>query len=142
MSEKGDLYKTVSFRFSYLNEKHAKCLEKLADYEADSGEPKSRVIIKALVKFFEDMESDGDRRYLEDAKKDFEQYANGQKERLKNEIRQELMKELFGIVSGIGLRGRVGNVVPMNPTEPAREKEGSLELEVDAGIVESAMKWG
>ena len=142
MSEKGDLYKTVSVRFSYLNEKHAKCLEKLADYEADSGEPKSRVIIKALVKFFEDMESDGDGRYLEDAKKDFEQYANEQKEKLKNEIRQELMKELFAMVSGIGLCGRAGNGDFPDSLEPQREKESGSGFEADAGIVESEMKWG
>lgn len=141
MSETGNLYKTISVRFSLLNEQHVRCLQKIENQGKAAGIPKSQIIIKALEDHFGEMDADGTGRALAEAKEDIRQYAKDIKETIEREIRQELMAELLGMVSGISLRGKAEETAaagsPVDETE-----DRTFHLEKNEGIVESAMKWG
>ena len=141
MSEKGNLYKTISVRFSLINEQHVRCLQKIENQGRAAGMPKSQIIIKALEDHFGEMDDDGMGRALAEAKEDIGQYAQGIKETIKREIRQELMAELLGMVSGIDLRGTAAGTAAASPPADGTE-DGAFDLEKNEGIVESAMKWG
>ena len=139
MSEKGNLYKTISVRFSLVNEQHVRCLQKIEKQGKMAGKSRSQIVIKALEDYFGKTDDDGAGQ-VSAAKNEIEQYAKDIKEKLKSEIRQGLMTELLGVVSGISLRG-MADAVPAADT-PMTGKEDLAELEDNAGIVESAMKWG
>lgn len=143
MSEKGNLFKTLSVRFSLANEQHVRCLQNIEQYGRDTGESKSQLIIKALGEFFGGLEADKEQQVSAAVKKEIEQYADRIKEKLKNEVRQELMAELFGMLAGINLRGTAEPAPAASPgKEGVKEAEDSPGLDDNEDIVANVMKWG
>ena len=155
MSEKGNLYKNMTVRFSLINDQHVKNLQKLENLSMEKGRPKNQIIMDAVEQYFGTMDSRREGAGGTDAARDeLRQYAAGikasLKEEIKNEVRQELLKELFGAVAGIAPRAGLESIRAAPEGDAGRDagpedsgQDGHMEeLKSNPGIVESAMKWG
>ena len=155
MSEKGNLYKNMTVRFSLINDQHVKNLQKLENLSREKGKPKNQIIMDAVEQYFGTMDSRQEGTEETDTvRDDLRQYAAGikasLKEEIKNEVRQELLKELFGAVAGIAPRAGMESVRAAPEEDGGTDAGGEdvvrddymEELKSNPGIVESAMKWG
>lgn len=145
MGEMGNLYKTIPVRFSLINEQHINTLHSLEKLCKPAGESRSQIMINAIEMYCRRMEQgEGADGFPVNMKEDIDRYLDGAKERIKNEIRQELMKELINIISGISIPGGAGAAI-QGDAGKGREQDSSgqmEDIENDAGIMENALKWG
>lgn len=151
MSEKGNLYKTVTVRFSFINQEHVDIYKEFTDYCDENRLSRNQKIIDAMGFYCRHSMGQDETAILDKYKAEMERYAKEMREQLirdvESEVRQSVMKELLSIMAGVGAgmppasAGGGGRGRTDRAGAPEEEPENDR-IQNDPGIVESAMKWG
>lgn len=151
MSEKGNLYKTIIVRFSFINQEHVDIYKEFTDYCDENRLSRNQKIIDAMGFYCRHSMGEDETAILDKYKAEMERYAKEMREQLvrdvESEVRQSVMKELLSIMAGVGAGmptasaggGGRGKMAAAGEAEEEPENDG---IQDNPGIVESAMKWG
>ena len=152
MSEKGNLYKTIIVRFSFINQEHVDIYKEFTDYCDENRLSRNQKIIDAMGFYCRHSMGEDETAILDKYKAEMERYAKEMREQLvrdvESEVRQSVMKELLSIMAGVGAGmppasiGNGGSREGKLGRETQEEEPENDGIQNNPGIVESAMKWG
>lgn len=149
MSEKGNLYKTVTVRFSFINQEHVDIYKEFTDYCDENRLSRNQKIIDAMGFYCKHSMGQDETAILDKYKAEMNRYAKEMREQLirdvESEVRQSVMKELLSIMAGVGAGVPPASAGGRGKMDAAGEPENGAEndgIQNNPGIVESAMKWG
>ncbi len=142
-----DMYRTVTIRFSLLNQEHVRLLEQM-EKECRSGSntlSKNKLIIRCIEEHYAMFDS---RKSDETMEERLKSYVDGEVLKIKQEIEKEIYKDVFHMFTG-GLAA-VGNrrmpaeseIMAEKPEEQTGHADtGGIDLSENADIMDEVMKW-
>ncbi len=139
-----DMCRTVTVRFSLLNEAHVKLLEQMAQECRAGSKPLSqnKLIIRCIEEHYAMLAS---RQSDETLEKKLKSYVDGEVQKVKREIGMEIYQDVFRMFAG-GLVAAGSQWKPeMTPAQPeeqtGRMDAGEVDLSGDTDIMDEVMKW-
>ncbi len=139
-----DMCRTVTVRFSLLNEAHVKLLEQMAQECRAGSKPLSqnKLIIRCIEEHYAMLAS---RQSDETLEKKLKSYVDGQVQKVKREIGMEIYQDVFRMFAG-GLAAAGSQwkpeMTPAQPEEQTRRMDaGEVDLSGDTDIMDEVMKW-
>ena len=142
-----DMCRTVTVRFSLLNQEHVKLLEQM-EQECRSGSntlSKNKLIIRCIEEHYAMLDS---RKSDETMEERLKSYVDGEVLKIKQEIEKEIYKDVFHMFTG-GLAAAGNRRMPAGseimaekPEEPTGHTDtGGIDLSENADIMGEVMKW-
>lgn len=142
-----DMYRTVTIRFSLLNQNHVELLEQM-EQECRAGSnvlSKNKLIIQCIEEHYARLESSQSDATSEEKMK---AYMAGEIQKIKQEIEMEIYKDVFHMFTG-GLAAAGNQRMPVAEevmTEKLEEQTGhtdtgEIDLSENADIMDEVMKW-
>ncbi|MCM1159445.1 MAG: hypothetical protein NC348_13270 [Clostridium sp.] len=137
----GDLFHGYPLRFSMKKGQHVKVLEKFEDRKLNNGKPKNQVIIDALERYYDEMESENDASGDEVVTvKLLEQKLIQFRQGFRDEMMQELLRVFISSVAG----QQAVVPVPAEEPEPAAmdmEEDDTADISGMPDVMEKIMGW-
>ena len=142
-----DMYRTVTTRFSLLNQNHVRLLEQM-EQECRAGSnalSKNKLIIRCIEEHYAMLDS---RKSDETMERRLKSYVDGEVQKIKQEIEKEIYKDVFHMFTG-GLAA-AGNwrmpaaseIMAEKPEEPMEHTDtGEIDLSENADMMDDIMKW-
>lgn len=142
-----DMYRTVTIRFSLLNQNHVELLEQM-EQECRAGSnvlSKNKLIIQCIEEHYARLESSQSDATLEEKMK---AYMDGEIQKIKQEIEMEIYKDVFHMFTG-GLAAAGNQRMPVAAEVTAEKPEEQtghtdsreIDLSENADIMDEVMKW-
>ena len=142
-----DMCRTVTVRFSLLNQDHVRLLEQMAQECRAGSNPLSqnKLIIRCIEEHYAMLASRKSDETLEERLKS---YVDGEVQKIKQEIGKEIYQDVFRMFTG-GLAA-AGNQWKPAASEIAAEKSeeptghtdtGEIDLSENADMMDDIMKW-
>ncbi len=139
-----DMCRTVTVRFSLLNEAHVRLLEQMAQECRAGSKPLSqnKLIIRCIEEHYAMLAS---RQSDETLEKKLKSYVDGEVQKVKWEIGMEIYQDVFRMFAG-GLAAAGSQwkpeMTPAQPEEQTRRMDaGEVDLSGDTDIMDEVMKW-
>lgn len=142
-----DMYRTVTIRFSLLNQEHVRLLEQMEQECRSSSNTlsKNKLIIRCIEEHYAMLASRKSDETLEERLKS---YVDGEVQKIKQEIGKEIYKDVFCMFTG-GLAATGNQWKSAAPEIPAEKQEeqtrhtdtGEIDLSENADIMDEVMKW-
>lgn len=145
-----DMCRTVTIRFSLLNQNHVRLLEQMEQECRAGSNPlsKNKLIIRCIEEHYAGLDSRQSDETLEERLKS---YVDGEVQKIKQEIGKEIYKDVFRMFTG-GLAAAGNQWKPAVPEIPAGAEErtaeqtehmdtGEIDLSKNADIMDEVMKW-
>ena len=142
-----DMYRTVTIRFSLLNQNHVELLEQM-EQECRAGSnvlSKNKLIIRCIEEHYAMLDS---RKSDETMERRLKSYVDGEVQKIKQEIEKEIYKDVFHMFTG-GL-ATAGNwrmpatseIITEKPEEQTGHTDtGEIDLSENADMMDDIMKW-
>lgn len=142
-----DMYRTVTIRFSLLNQDHVRLLEQMVQ-ECRAGSnalSKNKLIIQCIEEHYAMLDSKKSDETLEERLKS---YVDGEVLKIKQEIGKEIYKDVFHMFTG-GLAAAGNQRMPAASEIMAERPEeqtvhtdtGEIDLSENADMMDDIMKW-
>lgn len=142
-----DMYRTVTIRFSLLNQDHVRLLEQM-EQECRFGSntlSKNKLIIRCIEEHYAMFDS---RKSDETMEERLKSYVDGEILKIKQEIEKEIYKDVFHMFTG-GLaaagnqwKSVVSEIMEEKPEEPTGHTDtGEIDLSENADMMDDIMKW-
>ena len=133
-----DMYRTVTIRFSLLNQEHVRLLEQ-------NTLSKNKLIIRCIEEHYAMLDS---RKSDETMEERLKSYVDGEVLKIKQEIEKEIYKDVFHMFTG-GLAAAGNQRMPTESeimAEKPEEQTGhtdtrEIDLSENADIMDEVMKW-
>ena len=139
----GDLFHGYPLRFSMKKSQHVRVLEKFEDRRYNKGKTRNQVIIDALERYYDEMETGSEDAGGRDevvTEKLLEQKLI----RFRQEFREEMIQELFRIFISSVTGQQAVVPVPIEKTEPAAtdmEEDDTADISGMPDVMEKIMGW-
>lgn len=140
-----DMCRTVTIRFSLLNQEHVKLLEQM-EQECKAGSntlSKNKLIIRCIEEHYAGLDSGQADETLEERMK---AYVNGKIQKIKQEIEMEIYKDVFHMFTAGLAAGNQWKPVTSETTVGVAEQTRQIDMEKmdlsrNADIMDDIMKW-
>lgn len=142
-----DMCRTVTVRFSLLNQNHVRLLEQMAQECREGGKSLSqnKLVIQCIEEHYAMLASRKSDETLEERLKS---YVDGEVQKIKQEIGKEIYQDVFRMFTG-GLAAAGNQWKPATPEITAEKPEdqmghtdtGEIDLSENADMMDDIMKW-
>ena len=142
-----DMCRTVTVRFSLLNQNHVRLLEQMAQECSAGGKSlsKNKLIIQCIEDHYAMLASRKSDGTLEERLKS---YVDGEVQKIKQEIGKEIYQDVFRMFTG-GLaaagnqwKPAASEITAEKPEEPTGHTDtGEIDLSENADMMDDIMKW-
>ena len=139
-----DMCKTVTVRFSLLNQNHVRLLEQMAQECSAGSNPLSqnKLIIRCIEEHYAMLAGRKSDETLEERLKS---YVDGEVEKIKREIGMKIYQDVFHMFAGGLVAARSQWKPEMTPAQPEEQTgcmdAGEVDLSRDPDIMDEVMKW-
>lgn len=136
----GDLFRAFTVRFSYKKEQHVRMLQKFEDNRLNDGKAKNQVIMDALEMYYNSLENDGD---IKEDKVITEQFLEQRLMKLRQEFREEMLRELLNIFVSGRMAGQPVMVSSPNRKSQMEDvkEDGVADISGMPDVMDKIMSW-
>lgn len=134
----GDLFHGFPVRFSMKKGQHVKVLEKFEDRKLNRGKTRNQIIIDALEKYYDEMESGNDSAGDEAVTVQMQEQRLS---RFRQEFREEITQELFRIFISSMVGQQVMPSVPIAEPETADMEDDVADIGGLPDVMDKIMGW-
>ena len=136
----GDLFRAFTVRFSYKKEQHVRMLQKFEDNRLNGGKTKNQVVMDALEMYYNSLENDSDTK---EDKVITEQFLEQRLMKLRQEFREEMLRELLNIFVSGRMAGQPIMVSSTNGASQMEDvkKDRAADISEMPDVMDKVMGW-
>lgn len=136
----GDLFRAFTVRFSYKKEQHVRMLQKFEDKKLNDGKTKNQVVMDALEMYYNSLENDSDTK---EDKVITEQFLEQRLMKLRQEFREEMLRELLNIFVSGRMAGQSFMVFSPNGESQMEDvkEDGAADISEMPDVMDKIMSW-
>lgn len=145
MTERHDkeMYKSVTVRFSYVDEDHGDLLQKLSEESEQRHISKNKLIIECIKEHYAILEN-GQSQKLDSMIQELRESLNEELQKVKEEMRKEFYQDVIRVLTMEYLANRKpGTSIDLNEevVTPTNDNETQFDPSMDENMMANIMKW-